>query len=155
MWRTVRKKQPSNDISGYGRKLGWAIAEVEGTWLEATGTGRPFDHVPDAFERLSQRLLRMWIHPSGGYNRRETVVSTERACGLGLINFQVVFQCKRYSGTVSAGIIEISRRHDWTGGRGLIISTGTFSRDAREAILTGAHDRSRRRTRIGGPPQKV
>ena len=58
----------------------------------------------------------------------------------GLINFQVVFQCKRYSGTVSAGIVRDFRgamigRAD----KGLIISTGTFSRDARaEAVRDGA-----------------
>jgi restriction system protein len=58
----------------------------------------------------------------------------------GLINFQVVFQSKRYAGTVSAGIVRDFRgamigRAD----KGLIISTGTFSRDARaEAIRDGA-----------------
>ena len=58
----------------------------------------------------------------------------------GLINFQVVFHCKRYSGTVSAGTIRDFRgamigRAD----KGLIISTGTFSRDARaEAVHDGA-----------------
>jgi restriction system protein len=58
----------------------------------------------------------------------------------GLINFQVVFQCKRYAGTVSSGTIRDFRgamigRAD----KGLIISTGTFSRDARaEAVRDGA-----------------
>ena len=58
----------------------------------------------------------------------------------GLINFQVVVQSTRYAGTVSASIIRDFRgamigRAD----KGLIISTGTFSRDARaEVIRDGA-----------------
>jgi restriction system protein len=58
----------------------------------------------------------------------------------GLINFQIVFQCKHYTGTVSASVVWDFRgamigRAD----KGLIISTGTFSRDARaEAIRDGA-----------------
>jgi restriction system protein len=98
---------------------------------------------PEAFERLSQRLLR-----ESGFTQVE-VTSRSRDGGIdgkgvlrlgGLINFQVVFQSKRYAGTVSAGIVRDFRgamigRAD----KGLIISTGTFSRDARaEAIRDGA-----------------
>jgi restriction system protein len=98
---------------------------------------------PEAFERLSQRLLR-----ESGFTQVE-VTGRARDGGIdgkgvlrlgGLINFQVVFQSKRYAGTVSAGIVRDFRgamigRTD----KGLIISTGTFSRDARaEAIRDGA-----------------
>lgn len=98
---------------------------------------------PDAFERLSQRLLR-----ECGFTQVE-VTGRSGDGGIdgkgvlrlgGLINFQVVFQCKRYSGTVSAGVIRDFRgamigRAD----KGLIVTTGTFSRDARaEAIRDGA-----------------
>ena len=98
---------------------------------------------PEAFERLSQRLLR-----ESGFTQVE-VTGRSRDGGIdgkgvlrlgGLINFQVVFQSKRYAGTVSAGIVRDFRgamigRAD----KGLIISTGTFSRDARaEAIRDGA-----------------
>jgi restriction system protein len=98
---------------------------------------------PDAFERLSQRLLR-----ECGFTQVE-VTGRSGDGGIdgkgvlrlgGLINFQVVFQSKRYAGTVSASIIRDFRgamigRAD----KGLIISTGTFSRDARaEAIRDGA-----------------
>ena len=97
----------------------------------------------DAFERLSQRLLR-----ECGFTQVE-VTGRSGDGGIdgkgvlrlgGLINFQVVFQCKRYAGTVSAGTIRDFRgamigRAD----KGLIISTGTFSRDARaEAVRDGA-----------------
>jgi restriction system protein len=98
---------------------------------------------PEAFERLSQRLLR-----ESGFTQVE-VTGRSRDGGIdgkgvlrlgGLVNFQVVFQSKRYAGTVSAGIVRDFRgamigRAD----KGLIISTGTFSRDARaEAIRDGA-----------------
>ncbi|MGQ4807581.1 Mrr restriction system protein [Candidatus Entotheonellaceae bacterium PAL068K] len=98
---------------------------------------------PDAFERLCQRLLR-----ECGFTQVE-ITGRSSDGGLdgkgvlrlgGLINFQVVFQSKRYAGTVSANIVRDFRgamigRAD----KGLIISTGTFSRDARaEAIRDGA-----------------
>jgi restriction system protein len=98
---------------------------------------------PDAFERLSQRLLRecgftqvavLGRSGDGGIDGKGVL-----RLG-GLINFQVVFQCKRYTGTVSASVVRDFRgamigRAD----KGLIITTGTFSRDARaEAIRDGA-----------------
>jgi restriction system protein len=98
---------------------------------------------PDAFEHLSQRLLR-----ECGFTQVE-VTGRSGDGGIdgkgvlrlgGLINFQIVFQCKRYAGTVSSGTIRDFRgamigRAD----KGLIISTGTFSRDARsEAVRDGA-----------------
>jgi len=100
---------------------------------------------PDAFERLSQRLLR-----ESGFTQVEVTGRTGDG-GIdgkgvlrlgGLINFQVVFQSKRYSGTVSSSVVRDFRgamigRAD----KGLIISTGTFSRDARaEAVRDGAPD---------------
>jgi restriction system protein len=57
-----------------------------------------------------------------------------------LLSFQVLFQCKRYQGTVGAGAVRDFRgamvgRSD----KGLIITTGTFSTDAkREATRDGA-----------------
>ena len=58
----------------------------------------------------------------------------------GLLGFPILFQCKRYRGSVGAGAIRDFRgamigRAD----RGLVITTGTFSRDARaEATRDGA-----------------
>jgi restriction system protein len=98
---------------------------------------------PEAFERLSQRLLRVC-----GFTQVEVTgrpgdegIDGKGVLRLGsLVNFQVVFQCKRYTGTVGASVVRDFRgamigRAD----KGLIISTGTFSRDARaEAIRDGA-----------------
>jgi restriction system protein len=96
----------------------------------------------DAFERLSQRLLR-----EAGFIKVEVTGRTGDGGidGLGvlrvnLLSFQVLFQCKKYQGTVGAGAVRDFRgamigRSD----KGLIITTGTFSNDAkREATRDGA-----------------
>lgn len=98
---------------------------------------------PDAFERLSQRLLR----ELGFINVEVTGKSGDGGIdGVGVIklggvlSFHVVFQCKRYTGSVSSSAIRDFRgamigRAD----KGLFITTGTFTRDAKqEAQRDGA-----------------
>lgn len=97
---------------------------------------------PYGFERLSQRLLREY----GFVKVTVTSKSNDRGIdGMGvlrmnLVSFQVMFQCKRYSGTVSPSAIRDFRgamqgRCD----KGLIITTGTFTAEARrEAVRDGA-----------------
>jgi restriction system protein len=98
---------------------------------------------PDAFERLCQRLLR----ESGFVEVRVTGRSGDGGIdgvGIirlgGLLGFPVLFQCKRYAGSVGAGTIR-----DFRGAmigraeRGLVITTGAFTRDAKsEARRDGA-----------------
>lgn len=101
------------------------------------------DLKPDAFERLCQRLLR----ESGFTQVKVTGRSGDGGIdgfGIiqlgGLVSFPIIFQCKRFKGSVTAGVIRDFRgamvgRAD----RGLIITTGTFTRDARvEATRDGA-----------------
>jgi len=98
---------------------------------------------PASFERLIQRLLR-----ESGFVQVEVTGRTGDG-GIdgkgiarihGFMSFHVVFQCKRYSGVVSASHIRDFRgamvgRAD----KGLFITTGTFSRDAvKEATRDGA-----------------
>ena len=58
----------------------------------------------------------------------------------GLLSFHVMFQCKRYQGSVSANQVRDFRgamvgRAD----KGLLVTTGNFTKDAmREAIRDGA-----------------
>lgn len=98
---------------------------------------------PGAFERLCQLLLR----ESGFDKVRVTGKSGDGGIdGLGvvrlggLLGFPVIFQCKRYKGSVSSSTVRDFRgamvgRAD----RGLIIITGTFTRDAQaEAVRDGA-----------------
>lgn len=89
---------------------------------------------PDAFERLTQRLLR----ESGFIQVQVTGKSGDGGIdgkGIvqinGFLNFHVMFQCKRYKGSVSSAQVRdfrgaMSGRSD----KGLIITTGTFTRDA-------------------------
>ncbi len=97
---------------------------------------------PAAFERLSQRLLR-----ESGFTKVEVTgrVGDGGIDGIGvlrmnLVSFQVLFQCKRWKGSVGASVVRDFRgamvgRAD----KGLIITTGIFTSDARrEATRDGA-----------------
>ena len=97
---------------------------------------------PDAFERLSQRLLR-----EAGFSKVEVTgkpgdggIDGVGVLRMNIVSFQVYFQCKRYTGSVGAGDVRDFRgamagRAD----KGLIITTGTFTPDAkREATRDGA-----------------
>jgi restriction system protein len=98
---------------------------------------------PSAFERLIQRLLR----ESGFIQVEVTGQSGDGGIdgkGImrlgGLLSFHVIFQCKRYSGSVSA-----SQVRDFRGAmvgradKGLLITTGNFTKDAvKEATRDGA-----------------
>ena len=108
--------------------------ELMGTLLEMD---------PAAFERLAQRLLR-----EAGFIQVE-VTGRSGDGGIdgkgiirvgGLLGFHVIFQCKRYKGSVSA-----SQVRDFRGAmvgradKGLLITTGNFTKDAvREATRDGA-----------------
>lgn len=97
---------------------------------------------PDAFERLAQRILR-----ESNFSKVEVTgrsgdggIDGFGVLNVGLISFQVLFQCKRYKDTVSAGAIRDFRgamvgRTD----KGFFITTGRFTPDARkEATRDGA-----------------
>lgn len=91
---------------------------------------------PGAFERLCQRMLR-----ESGFVQ---VLVTKRSGDggidghgmvkmAGLLNFPVVFQCKRYDGTVGPDVIrELRGSMDGRADRGLVITTGRFTKAARE-----------------------
>ena len=98
---------------------------------------------PAAFERLVKRLLREsgFVHVEVTGRSGDGGIDGKGIARLsGLLSFHVIFQCKRYQGTVSAGHIRDFRgamvgRAD----KGLFITTGTFTRDAiREATRDGA-----------------
>ena len=98
---------------------------------------------PDAFERLTKRLLR-----ENGFVQVE-VTGRSGDGGIdgkgilrlqNILSYHVVFQCKRYQGSVGPGAIRDFRgamvgRAD----KGIFITTGTFTRDAiNEATRDGA-----------------
>lgn len=97
---------------------------------------------PDAFERLCQRLLR-----EHGFVRVEVTgksgdggIDGNGVLRMNLVSFQVLFQCKRYKGSVAVGTIRDFRgAMQGRADKGLVITTGTFTPDARkEATRDGA-----------------
>jgi restriction system protein len=96
-----------------------------------------------AFERLCKRLLR----ESGFVQVEVTGKSGDGGIdgkGLvrisGFLSFHIIFQCKRYKGTVSSSQIRDFRgAMQGRADKGLLITTGTFTRDAiKEATRDGA-----------------
>ncbi|MER8708774.1 restriction endonuclease [Mesorhizobium sp. M0323] len=97
---------------------------------------------PGAFERLCQRLLR-----EAGFIKVEVTgrsgdggIDGTGVLRVNLLSFHVLFQSKRWKGSVGAGVVR-----DFHGAmvgradKGLIITTGTFTADARrEAVRDGA-----------------
>ena len=90
---------------------------------------------PDAFERLTQRLLR-----EAGFRDVEVLGKTGDGgidgvgvYRLSLVSFPIYFQCKRYKGSVSAGTVRDFRgAMAGRGEKGLLVTTGTFTRSARD-----------------------
>jgi restriction system protein len=97
---------------------------------------------PDAFERLTQRLLR----EAGFINTTVTGRSGDGGIdGVGvyrmsLVSFPVFFQCKRYSGSVGASAVRDFRgAMAGRGEKGLLVTTATFTGEAKaEATRDGA-----------------
>jgi len=98
---------------------------------------------PDQFERLCQRLLRelgfVNVEVTGRTN--DGGIDGKGIIKLGgVLSYHVVFQAKRYQGSVSSSVIRdfrgaMSGRAD----KGLILTTGSFSREAKkEASRDGA-----------------
>ena len=98
---------------------------------------------PSGFERLFQRMLR-----ESGFTQVEVTGRTGDGgidgVGIprlgGFLSFHVMFQCKRWQGSIGANIIRDFRgamvgRAD----KGIFVTTGTFTKDAvREATRDGA-----------------
>jgi len=102
-----------------------------------------FDIPPEAFERLAQRLLR-----ESGFIQVEVIGKTGDGGidGKGIVrisdflSFHVIFQCKRYKGSITPSQIRDFRgAMQGRADKGLFITTGTFTRDAiKEATRDGA-----------------
>lgn len=148
---TVDKAEVNKYVKGLDKKLetveekveeGETPNEEEGLWQDQL-IEELLKMDPSAFERLCQRMLR----ESGFIQVEVTGKSGDGGIdgnGIlkvnGFISFFVIFQCKRYKGSVSSKEIR-----DFRGAsvgrseKGLFITTGTFTRDAKaEAIREGA-----------------
>lgn len=138
--RAARTPRPNGNADG---DLDASPEDDTGDWKErliATLTADSFS--PAAFERLAQRLLREADF--------ESVVVTGRSGDqgidglgtyrLGLLNFPVFFQCKRYTKSVGPGEVRDFRgAMAGRGEKGLLVTTGTFTAEAKkEANRDGA-----------------
>ena len=129
--RKAKKAKTKPDIE---REIDQLETEAETDWkdqlLEAL-----LAMSPQAFERLAQRLLR-----EAGFV--STVVTGRSGDGgidgtgvyqISLLSFPVFFQCKRYSGSVTPSAVRDFRgAMAGRGDKGLLITTGTFTSDARK-----------------------
>jgi restriction system protein len=97
---------------------------------------------PDAFERLTRRLLREADFDSVNVTGQsgDGGIDGLGVYRLGLVSFPVFFQCKRYRGSVSPSAVRDFRgAMAGRGDKGLLITTGTFTADAKkEATRDGA-----------------
>ena len=130
----------SDDVEAFSPEADGSPREEE--WRDTLYTVLK-DMDPSAFERLCQRMLR-----ESGFTQVEVTGRSgdEGIDGVGVmrlsgfISIRVLFQCKRYTGSVSAGVVRDFRgamigRTD----KGLIVTTGNFTPAAkREATRDGA-----------------
>ena len=97
---------------------------------------------PEAFERLCQRILREagFVKVDVTARSGDGGIDGTGVLRVNLVSFQVIFQCKRWKGSVGAPVVRDFRgamvgRAD----KGLILTTGAFTADARrEAVRDGA-----------------
>lgn len=124
-----------------GNHMPEAATEGAVGWTEQV-LQRVQDILPAAFERLCQRLLR-----ESGFTRVEISgkpgdggVDGAGVLRMNLISFHVLFQCKRWKGSVGAEVVRNFRgAMQGRADKGLIITTGSFTKEARnEATRDGA-----------------
>ncbi len=100
-----------------------------------------------AFERLAQRILR-----EAGFRNVEVTgrsgdggIDGVGVYQLSLVSFPIYFQCKRYRGSVPPSAVRDFRgAMAGRGEKGLLITTGTFSRQSKEEA-----------SRDGAPPVEL
>jgi len=97
---------------------------------------------PAGFERLAERLLRAagFINTTVTGRSGDGGIDGVGVYRLSLVSFPVFFQCKRYKGSVGPEKVRDFRgAMAGRGDKGLLITTGTFTREARsEATRDGA-----------------
>jgi restriction system protein len=119
------------------------LTQTASDWREQVNGYLVESLTPSAFERLIQRILRetgfvqvevTGKSGDGGIDGRGIAKIN------GILSFRVVFQCKRYRGSVSTSEIRDFRgAMQGRADKGLFITTGTFTRDAvKEATRDGA-----------------
>lgn len=145
IWRAyvleVRARRKSKAAPGRSGEVSPDEPGPEANWKDHL-LEQLMDMQPDAFERLARRLLREADFDSVAVTGRsgDGGIDGLGVYRLGLVSFPVFFQCKRYRGSVGAAAVRDFRgAMAGRGDKGLLITTGTFTTDAkREATRDGA-----------------
>jgi restriction system protein len=139
--KNKQTQEPEEEVDSDGPDLVETIDDWQ-NWKEIL-IKELYNLHPEAFERLAQRILR----ESGFIQVEVTGKSGDGGIdgkGIvrmnGLLSFHVVFQCKRYRGSVSPSQIRDFRgAMQGRADKGLFITTGNFTREAlKEATRDGA-----------------
>lgn len=137
--KSVRTKR-AEDRKGTAQQHDEEVEEG-GDWTERLISAVQ-DMTADGFERLCQRILR-----ESGFIRVEITgrsgdggIDGIGVLRVNLVSFHVLFQSKKWKGSVGAGVVRDFRgAMQGRADKGLIITTGTFTADARkEATRDGA-----------------
>jgi restriction system protein len=141
LYKSIRPKPNEETIKHLEEEIEHEVENTE-EWKERL-LDILYNITPSAFERLAQRLLR----ESGFFQVEVTGKSGDGGIdgkGIvrvsGILSFHVIFQCKRYKGSVSPSQIRDFRgAMQGRADKGLVITTGTFTREAiKEATRDGA-----------------
>jgi len=135
-----RPNDGGQNVTGYGRAIP-AYSAFETPWQDVV-LECLLKMKPPAFERLCQKILERsgFIKVDVTGRSGDGGIDGIGVLRLNLLSFHVFFQCKRWKGSVGASVIRDFRgamvgRAD----KGLVMTTGTFSTDARrEATRDGA-----------------
>lgn len=134
-------KKKSGQKSNVASELDQVEAEAEADWKDEL-LDTLLKMSPTGFERLAQRLLRESGFSSAVVTGRsgDGGIDGQGVYQISLLSFPVFFQCKRYSGSVgSSAVRDFRGAMAGRGDKGLLITTGTFTNDARaESTRDGA-----------------
>jgi restriction system protein len=139
--RTTEPKTKKETEQQTQKQIEYEVEATEGWKQNLLNT--LYNISPSAFERLAQRILR-----ESGFFQVEVTGKTGDG-GIdgkgivrisGFLSFHVIFQCKRYKGSVTPDKIRDFRgAMQGRADKGLFITTGTFTREAlKEATRDGA-----------------
>ncbi len=134
----IRKEKESQKKADVSLDDSKDLLDIDVTALEETWRNTLNDVLtnmdPTAFERLCQRILR-----ESGFTKVEVTQASHDGGidGKGILqvndflSFRVVFQCKRYSGSVGPDVVQKLRgAMPGSADRGLIVTTGHFTQGA-------------------------
>lgn len=134
-WRAIKKVVSKSKTNNGGKADGGDDSHNEKDWRERTSEILQ-NLNPYAFEKLAQRLLRECGFSDVEVTKKSGdggIDGTGKLRINGIFSFNVAFQCKRFKGQVGSPQIRDFRGSLGTNiEKGVLITTGTFTREAKE-----------------------